>query len=347
MVMGLLMASLLAQGSPLKSIGMVLLGLLFGCVGIDINSGLARYTFGSNALLEGISFSALAMGVFAVSEVIRNLQDPADRNLLTQPVGRLMISLSELRQSWKAVLRGTGIGGAFGILPGVGPVVASFAAYLVEKRVSRDPSRFGKGAIEGVAGPEAANNMAAQTSFIPTLTLGLPGSATMAVLMGAMIIQGITPGPQVMTNHPDLFWGLIVSMWIGNVLLVILNLPLIPLWVRLLTVPPRWLWPGIILVCCIGTFSVSNSSFDVLIMVVFGLLGFLFVKLDCEPAPLLLGFVLGPMMEEHLRRSLLLSRGDPSIFLTRPISLLLLLITFAIMANMLLTGYRRSGQVKQ
>lgn len=342
MVLGLVMTSLLAQGSPLKSIGIVLLGLLFGCVGTDVNSGTPRYTFEINSLRDGISFNAIAMGVFAISEIIVNLQHPISRDLLTTKLGRLMVSAADLRQSWKAVVRGTGVGGLIGVLPGVGPVVASFAAYVVEKRVAKDPARFGHGAIEGVAAPEAANNMAAQTSFIPTLTLGLPGSATMAILLGAMVIQGIAPGPQVITNHPDLFWGLVASMWIGNMMLLALNLPLIPLWVRLLLVPQRWLWPGIALICCIGTFSVSNSSVDILIMAAFGLLGFLFIKLECEPAPLLLGFVLGPMLEEHMRRALLLSRGDPSIFITRPISLILLVATLALVAQMLFSAYRRA-----
>ena len=340
MVLGLLMASFMAEGSPLKSIGMVLLGLLWGCIGTDVNSGLPRFSFGDNRLAEGISFSVLAMGVFAVSEMILNLQLPDQRELLTRKIGRLMINFAELKESWKAVLRGTAIGGLMGILPGVGPVISAFAAYMFEKRVAKDPSRFGKGAIEGVASPEAANNMAAQTSFIPTLTLGLPGSATMALLLGAMIIQGITPGPEVMTKYPELFWGLIASMWIGNLMLVVLNLPLIPLWVRLLMVPARWLWPSIILICCIGAYSVSNSSFDILLMLVFGLFGFLFVKFDCEPTPLLLGFVLGPMLEEHMRRSLLLSRGDFSVFVMRPISLVLLLAAAVVVAHVLFTAYR-------
>jgi TctA family transporter len=342
MVLGLVMACLLAQRSPIKSIGMVLLGLLLGCVGTDVNSGLPRFTFGSNELLDGISFSVLAMGLFAVSETIVNLQRPASREMMTKSIGPLMMSSADFKGSWRAVLRGTAVGGVFGILPGVGPVVASFAAYVFEKRVAKDASRFGRGAIEGVAAPEAANNMAAQTSFIPTLTLGLPGSATMALLLGAMIIQGIAPGPNVITKYPELFWGLIVSMWIGNAFLVILNLPLIPIWVRMLMVPYRWLWPTVLLICCIGTFSASNRSFDVLMMGLFGALGFLLLKLDCEPAPLLLGFVLGPMMEEHMRRALLISRGDFSVFVTRPISLVLLLATLALMVHVVLSHRRQT-----
>ena len=234
MVTGLICAALLGQGSPMKSIGMVLLGLLLGCAGTDVNSGLPRFTFGNINLLEGIDFNAVAMGLYAISEMIANLQRPAARDMLTQKVGRLMINLEELRASWKAALRGAGVGGILGIMPGIGPVIASFAAYLLEKKVAKDPSRFGKGAIEGVAAPESANNMAAQTAFIPTLTLGLPGSATMAVMLSAMLLHGIIPGPGVITKHPDLFWGLVVSMWLGNLLLLVLNLPLIPMWVQLL-----------------------------------------------------------------------------------------------------------------
>lgn len=339
MTLGLLMASLLGQGSPLKSIGMLLVGLLVGCVGTDVNSGLPRFTFGLNRLLDGIEFGVLAMGMFAVGSIIVDLQSPGQCEIIAGKVGRLMPNREEFKQSWKAVLRGTLVGGLFGIMPGIGPVISSFAAYSVEKRLAKDPSRFGKGAIEGVASPESANNMAAQCSFIPTLTLGIPGSATMALLLGALIMQGIAPGPQVIVKYPELFWGLVASMWIGNVLLVVLNLPLIAVWIRLLTVPYRWLCPAIILVCCIGTFSMNTSVFDVVIMALFGILAFLFIKLDCSLAPLLLGFLLGPMVEEHLRRSLMLSRGDFSIFINRPICFVTLLLTAGLLLYSLITAF--------
>jgi len=340
MVTGLICAALLGQGSPIKSIGMVLMGLLLGCAGTDVNSGLPRFTFGINDLLEGIDFNAVAMGLYAISEMIANLQRPGARDMLTNKVGRLMINREELSASWKPALRGAGVGGILGIMPGIGPVIASFAAYLVEKKVAKDPSRFGKGAIEGVVAPETANNMAAQTAFIPTLTLGLPGSATMALMLSAMVIHGIIPGPGVITKHPDLFWGLVVSMWLGNALLLVLNLPLIPMWVQFLKVPDRWLWPSILLVCCIGGLSVSNSSFDILVLAAFGAVGFLFLVFKCEPAPLMLGFVLGPLMEQHMRRSLTFSRGDYSIFVTRPISLILLLFAATILMYMIVSMLR-------
>jgi TctA family transporter len=340
MTLGLLMASLLGQGAPIKSVGMLLAGLLLGCVGTDVNSGLARYTFHINNLLDGIEFGAMAMGLFAIGTIITDLQSHRQGQLVTKHVGRLMPSSDDFRRSWKPVLRGTAIGGFFGILPGIGPVIASFTAYGIEKRVAKDPTRFGKGAIEGVASPEAANNMAAQCSFIPTLTLGIPGSATMALMLGALIMQGIAPGPQVIVKYPELFWGLIASMWIGNFLLVIFNLPLIAIWIRLLMVPYRWLCPAIILFCCIGAFSMNKSAFDIMIVAVFGALSFLFIKIECSPAPLLLGFILGPMVEEHLRRSLMLSRGDFSIFATRPICFVTLLVTAGLIAYTIYANVR-------
>ncbi len=325
MVLGLVSAAVLAHGSLLKAIGMVLLGLLMGLVGLDVYSGMARFTFGISALNDGIGFVVVAMGLFGYAEIISSLEQNEKREVFTSEVRELMPTWADLKASWGAVLRGTTVGSLLGLVPGSGPIICSFASYTVEKRLAKDPSRFGRGAIEGVAGPESANNAAAQTTFIPMLTLGIPGTATMALMLGALMIHGIPPGPQVMTQHPELFWGLIVSMWLGNLMLVLLNLPLIGIWVRLLTVPYRWLYPAILLFSCVGIYSLSNSSLDVILSALFGLLGYLFVKVGCEPAPFLLGFILGPLMEQNLRRALLLSRGDPSIFFTRPMSLAFML----------------------
>jgi TctA family transporter len=324
MVLGLIAAVVLASGSLVKAIGMILLGLTLGIVGTDVNSGLQRYTFGIAELSDGISFVALAMGVFGFAEIIVNLQQTEKREVFTKSVKGLWLTRKEFKQVIGPIARGTGIGSVLGILPGGGAMLSAFASYMVEKKLAKDPSRFGKGAIEGVAGPESANNAGAQTSFIPLLTLGIPSNAVMALMVGAMTIHSIQPGPQVMTSNPDLFWGLIVSMWLGNFMLVVLNLPLIGIWIRLLQVPYRFMYPAILLFCCIGVYSIQNNVFDVMITVVFGALGWLFAKLECEPAPLLLGFILGPMMEENLRRALLLSRGDPSVFVTRPISAVML-----------------------
>ncbi len=325
MVLGLVSAAVLAHGSLLKAIAMVLLGLLLGLVGLDVYSGMARFTFGISALNDGIGFVVVAMGLFGYAEIISSLEQKENREVFTSQVRRLMPTWADLKASWGAVLRGTAVGSLLGLVPGSGPIICSFASYTVEKRLAKDPSRFGKGAIEGVAGPESANNAAAQTTFIPMLTLGIPGTATMALMLGALMIHGIPPGPQVMTQHPELFWGLIASMWIGNLMLVLLNLPLIGIWVRLLMVPYRWLYPAILLFSCVGIYSLSNSPFDVILSALFGLLGYLFVKVGCEPAPFLLAFILGPLMEQNLRRALLLSRGDPTIFFTRPVSLAFML----------------------
>jgi TctA family transporter len=324
MVLGLIAAVVLASGSLIKAIGMILFGLTLGIVGTDVNSGLQRYTFGVAELSDGISFVALAMGVFGFSEIIVNLQETGKREVFTKSVSGLWLTRKEFRQVLAPIARGTGIGSILGILPGGGAMLSAFASYMVEKKLAKDPSRFGKGAIEGVAGPESANNAGAQTSFIPLLTLGIPSNAVMALMVGAMTIHSIQPGPQVMTSNPDLFWGLIVSMWLGNFMLVVLNLPLIGIWIRLLQVPYRLMYPAILLFCCIGVYSIQNNVFDVMMTVLFGALGWIFVKLECEPAPLLLGFILGPMMEENLRRALLLSRGDPSVLVTRPISAVML-----------------------
>ncbi len=326
MVLGLIAAVVLAHGSLIKAIAMIILGLLTGLIGTDVNSGVARYSFNMPELIDGVGIGTVAMGVFGFSEIIRNLEMGDAREVFTKGVSGLWPNWKDIRQSSGAILRGTILGSALGILPGGGPILGSFSAYTLEKKLARDPSRFGKGAIEGVAAPEAANNAAAQTSFIPLLTLGIPCTPTMALMIGAMIIHGIQPGPQIMTARPDLFWGMIASMWIGNFMLVVLNLPLIGIWVKLLTVKYDYLFPAILIFCCVGVYSINNAAMDVLLAALFGFIGYAFIKFQMEPAPLLLGFVLGPMMEENLRRALLLSRGDPMVFFTRPISLTLLII---------------------
>ena len=320
MVFGLVGATVLAHGSLLKAIAMVLLGLLLGLIGTDITSGRMRFTFGIYELADGIGFVGVAMGLFGIAEIVATLESRGSRDRFTSRIGRMMPSKEDFRRMWKPILRGTAFGSALGILPGGGALLASFGAYALEKRASGYGHEFGKGAIEGVAAPESANNAAAQTSFIQMLTLGIPSNVVMALMIGALMIQGIAPGPKVMIEKPDLFWGLIASMWIGNALLLVLNLPLIGMWIRLLAVPYRILYPSILVFMAIGVFSLSNSPFDVLLMGIFGILGVVFIKLECEPAPLILGFVLGPMMEENLRRALVLSRGDPTVLFTKPIS---------------------------
>jgi len=320
MVLGLVAATVLAHGSLAKAIAMVVLGLLLGLIGTDVNSGVLRFTFGIPELSDGIGFVVVAMGVFGISEIVANLELKGAREVFTSNVGSLMPTREDFRRSWPAVMRGTALGSFLGILPGGGGVLSAFGSYTIEKKLSRHPEQFGKGAIEGVAGPESANNAGAQTSFIPMLTLGIPGNAVMALMIGALMIQGIAPGPQVMSEKPELFWGLIASMWIGNLMLVILNLPLIGMWIKLLSIPYRYLYPSILVFMAIGVFSLSNNPWDVLIMAVFGAFGYVCVKLECEPAPMILGFILGPLMEENLRRAMLLSRGDPTVFFTKPIS---------------------------
>ncbi|MBB2916198.1 tripartite tricarboxylate transporter permease [Cupriavidus alkaliphilus] len=325
MVLGLIGAVVLASGSLVKAIAMIVLGLLLGLVGTDVNSGAARFSFDVPELTDGLNFVSVAMGIFGFAEIIANLEQKEHRETFTDHITNLFPTKDDFKRMIPAVLRGTALGSALGILPGGGASLASFAAYSLEKKTSKYPQEFGKGAIEGVAGPESANNAASQTSFIPLLTLGIPPNAVMALMVGAMTIHNIQPGPQVMTSNPALFWGLIASMWIGNLMLIVLNLPLIGIWVKLLKVPYRYLYPAILTFCCIGVYSVQNTTFDVFQTAAFGVVGYLFIKLRCEPAPLLLGFVLGPMMEENFRRSLLLSRGDFSVFVTRPLSLGLLI----------------------
>ncbi|MBM6583900.1 tripartite tricarboxylate transporter permease [Microvirga sp. BT689] len=343
-IFGLLCATVLASGSVIKAIGMIGIGLLLGWVGTDVNSGSERLTFGAVELFDGIEFVVIAVGLFGISEIIVNLESPESRGLIASKITRLWPTREDFRQAWPAVIRGTALGTFLGILPGGGATLSAFSAYTLEKKVSRNPQEFGRGAIQGVAGPEAANNAGAQSSFIPLLTLGIPSNAVMAMLLGAMTIHGITPGPSVMHNQPDLFWGLIASMWIGNLMLLVINLPLIGLWVKLLTVPYRLLYPAILLFCCVGVYSVSNRAFDVALAVGFGFLGYLFRKAKCEPGPLLLGFVLGPLLETNLRRAMLISQGSPSVFIERPISLALLIASAALFVLLLVPAIRKTRE---
>ncbi|HUS97037.1 MAG TPA: tripartite tricarboxylate transporter permease [Hyphomicrobiaceae bacterium] len=341
MMMALIIAALLAQGDMVKSLAMVALGLLLGCIGTDVDSGWQRFSFNILEMTDGIGFVVIAIGVFAVGEIISNLGEKEDRQIFTSKVGSLFPSKEDMKRCIGPIIRGTVVGAFFGTLPGTGPSISSFSTYMVEKKIAKDPSRFGRGAIEGVAGPESANNAAAQCAFIPTLTLGIPGSGTMALMLGALMIQGIAPGPTVMTQRPDLFWGLIASMWVGNLMLVILNLPLIGMWVAILKVPYRMLFPGIMVFSCIGIYSLNNSPFELYLTALFGLLGFAWRKLECSPVPLMLGFILGPMMEENLRRSLLISRGDPLVFVTRPLSLAFVIATILIVIVMQTPALRK------
>jgi len=344
MVVGLVASVVLASGSLLQAFGMIVLGLLMGMAGTDVNSGMERYTFDTPYMAEGINFVILAMGMFGLGEIIKNLEEEHLRSAMVSKVEGLMPNKDDLKRMAWPIVRGTGLGSLLGILPGGGAMLASFASYSIEKKISKTPEAFGKGAIEGVAGPESANNAGAQTSFIPLLTLGIPSNPVMALMIGAMIIQGITPGPAVMTEQPALFWGIIVSMWIGNLFLVVLNLPLIGIWVKMISVPYHFLYPAILVFCCIGVFSLGNKLFDVYLLAGFGVLGYIFSKLKCEPAPLLLGFILGPMMEEYLRRALLLSRGDFSVLVTRPISATMLAIATIALIVVFLPSIRKKRE---
>jgi putative tricarboxylic transport membrane protein len=346
MVLGLIGAVVLASGSLLKAIAMIILGLLLAQINTDVISGTARYSFDIPQLTDGISFVTIAMGVFGFGEIIANLGQPAEhREVFTKDVKGLWPTKQDFHDAWPAVIRGTALGSILGVLPGGGALLSAFAAYTMEKKIAGRSGRFGKGDIRGVAGPESANNAGAQTSFIPMLTLGIPPNAVMALMVGAMTIKGIQPGPQVMTSNPQLFWGLIASMWVGNAMLVILNLPLIGIWIKLLTVPYRFLFPAITLFCCIGVYSLNNSAFDVYLTALFGLIGYLFYKLSVEPAPLLLGFILGPMMEENLRRALLLSRGDWGTFVTRPLSSGLLVAAALLIVIVSLPAIKKKREV--
>lgn len=340
-VLGLIASVVLAHGSVLKAIAMVILGLLLGLVGTDVNTGLRRFTMDVTALSDGLSIVAVAVGIYGFSEIMRNLENERTRVIGVSKVTGLLPSLEDLRRSAGPIVRGTVLGSLLGVLPGGGALLSSFGSYVLEKKISKDPSRFGNGAIEGVAGPEAANNAGAQTSFIPMLTLGIPSNGVMALMVGAMIIQGIVPGPSVVTEKPELFWGLIVSMWVGNAMLVVLNLPLIGLWVRLLTVPYYVLFPAIVAFSSIGVYSVSSNPFDLYVVAAFGILGYLLVRLGFELTPLLLGFVLGPMLEEHLRRALLIGGGDPTYIIMRPISATLLGLAVLMIAVLFLPRISR------
>ncbi|OOG59011.1 tripartite tricarboxylate transporter permease [Polaromonas sp. C04] len=343
MVLGLIGAVVLASGSLLKAVAMIILGLLLGLVGTDVNSGVARYSFDIPELTDGIGFVAIAMGVFGYGEIITNLAQPEEeREVFTAKVQGLFPTRQDFKDMLPAVLRGTALGCALGILPGGGALLSSFAAYALEKKTKLRPGEvpFGQGNIRGVAAPESANNAGAQASFIPLLTLGIPPNAVMALMVGAMTIHNIQPGPQVMTSNPELFWGLIASMWIGNAMLIILNLPLIGIWIKLLSVPYRYLFPAIVLFCAVGVYTTNNNTFDVWVVGAFGIVGYLFNKLGCEPAPMLLGLILGPMMEENLRRTLLLSRGDWSVFLTRGLSAALLAAALALVVIVMLPSVK-------
>ena len=344
MALGLIGAVVLASGSLPKAICMILLGLLLGMVGTDVNSGVARYDFSIPELQDGIDFAIVAMGVFGLSEIMSNLELKENRVEISDKVGSLYPSRQEFREAAPAIVRGTALGSALGILPGGGSVLSAFASYTLEKKLSKEPERFGKGHPAGLAGPESANNAGAQTSFIPLLTLGIPGNAVMALMVGAMTIHNIQPGPQVMSSHPELFWGLIASMWIGNLMLVVLNLPLIGIWVKLLRVPYRMLFPAILVFCTIGVYSLNYNAFDIFMFAIFGIIGYVWSKLGCEGAPLLLGLVLGPMMEENFRRALLLSRGEFSTFVTRPLSATLLALAAILLVLVTMPALRKKRE---
>ena len=347
MIVGLIGAVVLASGSLIKALAMIVLGLLFGLVGTDVNSGVARYSFDIPELTDGISFIVIAMGVFGYGEIISNLsQSDEQREVFTGKVKGIMPTAEDFKRMFPAVIRGTALGSALGILPGGGALLSAFAAYTIEKKTKLKPGEvpFGQGNIRGVAAPESANNAGSQTSFIPLLTLGIPPNAVMALMVGAMTIHNIQPGPQVMTSNPELFWGLIASMWIGNLMLIVLNLPLIGMWIKLLTVPYRWLFPAIVLFCAIGVYSTNNNNFDIWMVALFGFIGYLFLKLGCEPAPLLLGLILGPMLEEYLRRALLISRGDWSVFVTRPLSASLLAVAGLLLIVVLLPSIKKKRE---
>ncbi len=341
MLMGLVFSAVLAHGDLVKALAMVVIGLLLGIVGTDVTSGLPRFSFGVPELLDGVGFTVVAVGLFAVAEIVQNLARTEKVEVFSKDIKDLMPTWADMKAAAMPTLRGTALGSFFGALPGITASVASFSAYMVEKKLAKDPSRFGHGAIEGVAAPEAANNAAAQTHFIPTLTLGIPASAVMALMLGALTMQGIQPGPQVMTSKPELFWGLVASMFVGNVLLLVLNLPLVGLWARLTQVPYRWLFPAILVFASVGNYSLNNSAMDVYLCAAIGVLGYVFAKLDCQPAPLILGYVLGPMLEENLRRALLMSDGSFAVFVTRPISLAFLAVTALLLLAMVMPAVRR------
>ena len=341
MLMGLVFSAVLAHGDLIKSLAMVAAGLMLGIVGTDVTSGLPRFTFGLSELLDGIGFTVIAVGLFAVAEIVQNVSKTEKVEIFSKDVKNLMPTWNDMKVAAKPTLRGTVLGSFFGALPGITASVASFSAYMLEKKLAKDPSRFGQGAIEGVAAPEAANNAAAQTHFIPTLTLGIPATAVMALMLGALTMQGIQPGPEVMTSRPELFWGLVASMFVGNLLLLVLNLPLVGVWARLTQVPYRWLFPAIMMFAALGNYSLNNSAMEVYLCAAAGVLGYVMAKLECHPAPLILGFVLGPMLEENLRRALLMSDGSFAVFVTRPISLTFLIVTALLFVAMVMPAIRQ------
>ncbi|WP_026871571.1 tripartite tricarboxylate transporter permease [Inquilinus limosus] len=344
LVLGLIAAVILAHGSVVKALAMVVLGLLLGTVGIDVSSGASRLTFGIPELGDGLDFVPIAMGLFGLGEIMANLDRPQSRQLVSRKVRDLMPRWADLRQAFPAMVRGTAIGSFLGVLPGGGAALPPFTAYAMEKKLARDPSRFGKGAIEGVAGPEAANNAGAQTSFIPLLTLGIPSNALMALMIGALMMHGIQPGPQIMIEQPQLVWGVVASMWMGNLMLLVINLPLIGIWISMLKIPYRLMFPAIVLFCCIGTYGIANSMFNVWLMLGCAVVGYFFVKVKAEPAPLLLGLVLGPQLEEYFRRAMLLSDGDFTVFLSHPISAVLLAVAAVLLLAMLVPAVTRKRE---
>ncbi len=344
MVLGLMFAVVLARGSVLKAIAIILVGILLSTIGTDLESGEERLTFGWTEIADGLDVAVIAMGMFGFAEILRNLETTVTRDVIQSKIGNLLPNRADLRASAAPIARGTLLGSILGLLPGNGAVLGPFASYTLEKKLAKDPSRFGRGAIEGVAGPESANNAGAQTAFIPLLTLGIPPNAVMALMVGAMTIHGIVPGPQIMTKQPQLFWGMIASMWIGNLMLLIINLPLIGLWVRFLKVPYRLMFPSIVLLCCIGIYSINNSPVEVVMTAAFGLFGYALVKFGFEPAPLLLGFVLGRLMEEKLRQALVISRGTFMTFLDRPLSAGLLFVALILMLIAILPTIRKSRE---
>jgi len=344
MVLGLMFAVVLARGSVPKAIAMILLGILLSTVGTDLETGEERLTFGWAEISDGIDFAVIAMGMFGFAEILKNLETPEARDVVRTAIGRLLPNGADMRQSAFPIVRGTLVGSILGLLPGNGAVLGPFASYTIEKKLADDPSRFGQGAIEGVAGPESANNAGAQTAFIPLLTLGIPPNAVMALMVGAMTIHGIVPGPQIITKQPNLFWGMIASMWIGNLMLLIINLPLVGLWVKLLQVPYRLMFPAIVLFCCIGIYSINNSPVEVMMTAGFGLFGYALIKFSFEPAPLLLGFVLGKLMEEKLRQALVISRGSFMTFVERPLSAGLLVVSLILVIIAVLPSVRKSRE---
>ena len=344
MVLGLVASVVLAHGSLVNALGMIVLGLLLGIVGTDVNSGIARYSFDVPDLVDGINFVVVAMGIFGLGEIIGNLEDESERSLVVKKVTGLMLNKEDFKAIAAPTVRGTMLGSILGILPGGGAMLSSFAAYALEKKVSKNKANFGKGAIEGVASPEAANNAGAQSSFIPMLTLGIPSNPVMALMLGALIIHRIVPGPTLVTDKPDLFWGVVTSRWIGNFMLLVLNLPLIGMWVKFLTIPYRLLFPGIVTICCIGVYSVSNNPFDVHTMAACGVIGYILFKLECEPAPLLLGFVIGRLMEQYFVRAMQLSFGDATVFVRDPISASLLFVSLVALVLVLLPSIRKKRE---